>query len=659
MLQNWRNKSAVVVAGVDDDREGPFVVLDSDKALPATPGIRLIPPSIAQLAFPSPDESYSPSDSSNASHEPFDLARYNAEEIPAVQLSVLLCPENPSPEANFPYAFHRYRPTPSSRTLSNEPPTPPRKLTKRRPSIPEPPPTAAADLSMARAPEKPPLQRRNTFNFNSLRRKKTSSKFTQSEDGHTTLPALPPPSPLTLNIPTYRPFHARNRDSWHLPASPIDLRHSSPPAPGDLISEVAWTGASKAFNTIVRTRGGWRSTWSLSLRQEEGVPPRTRQHTHSRPEFTLAVEEEEVDSPGDSPTTATMRPSLLRRNAAVASPKRRWTLAMALADEGISDELLVEKLEALRSRSRAASLVDSDANDDMAEWDGMWAAYDDELEPPPVPPKDATLGHAQRAASMPALLSPSTATWQSARRALLTCRELVRTERHYLASLHLLLSGGTRLPPPPLMRAYAEALARESTGLLKRMEEDPSAWGVAAAFVGAEDGVEAALVAWCGVVGGWFVDGDNGRRARRLSKMRAGIVHGRSSEGGSRSMLSLNDDAETPGTGKPPTKRRGSLRLLSLGSGLSLSSEPSSPVSMTFRGHSKKERDTRPTVRDLAILPTQRVMRYVLLYRDLLDHTPASSPSRALVARAVDAAMRIAQRCDRAQGNAAFLQQRR
>ncbi|KAH8099813.1 hypothetical protein BXZ70DRAFT_219141 [Cristinia sonorae] len=61
------------------------------------------------------------------------------------------------------------------------------------------------------------------------------------------------------------------------------------------------------------------------------------------------------------------------------------------------------------------------------------------------------------------------------------------------------------------------------------------------------------------------------------------------------------------------------------------------------------------TLRELAIQPTQRVMRYVLQYRDLLKHTPASSPSRALVERAVEGALRIAQRCDRAQGNAAFL----
>ncbi|KAJ6520088.1 hypothetical protein C8R45DRAFT_47618 [Mycena sanguinolenta] len=684
ILQNWRNKP-VVVAGVDDVGADAFIVVsDNDKALPATP--RLMPPSIAQLAFPSPDESSSPSDSSNASHEPYDLTKYDVaaprhpnklKKPPPSSYPFSFVPENPSAEANFPYAFHRYRSTPtptsptptvaSARPLSAHPPEPPRKLTKRRPSIPDPPHTAAPNLSMTRIVEpQPPLQRRTTFDFTSLRRKKTSSKSTRSEDGHSTLPALPPPSPLTLNIPTYRPFHTRKRDSWHLQSTSqpaLNQRHSTPPSTSDLVTEFAWTGASKALNTALRTRGGWRSAWSLSLPQDQDVPPQLPPHTKSKPKFTLGPDEEETESPGGSPVIEPTRPLLLRRNAVASEPKRRWTLAMALADEEISDEALVEKLEALRSRSRAASFVDSPANadgDDVSEWDGMWAAYDDELDAdgPPVPPKDATLGHAQRAASMPALDMHSTAMWQSARRALLTCRELVRTERHYLASLHLLLNGGTRQPPPPLMRAYAAALARESAGLLRRMEDDPSAWGVAAAFVGAEDSVEAALVAWCGVVGAWFVDVDasEAKTARRLTKMRtSGSVHSRA-ENGSNSALNLNDDAKKPGSGKP-TKRRGSLGLLSLPSGLMLSSEPPSPVATISRALSKKkERDARPVVRDLAILPTQRVMRYVLLYRDLLDHTPVNSPSRALVARAVEAAMRIAQRCDRAQGNAAFLQ---
>ncbi|KAK7465496.1 hypothetical protein VKT23_005471 [Stygiomarasmius scandens] len=61
------------------------------------------------------------------------------------------------------------------------------------------------------------------------------------------------------------------------------------------------------------------------------------------------------------------------------------------------------------------------------------------------------------------------------------------------------------------------------------------------------------------------------------------------------------------------------------------------------------------SVRELAILPVQRVTRYVLLYRDILKHTPPTSPSRALLERAAETATRIAQKCDRAQENSKFL----
>ncbi|KAJ4472614.1 hypothetical protein C8J55DRAFT_149820 [Lentinula edodes] len=60
------------------------------------------------------------------------------------------------------------------------------------------------------------------------------------------------------------------------------------------------------------------------------------------------------------------------------------------------------------------------------------------------------------------------------------------------------------------------------------------------------------------------------------------------------------------------------------------------------------------SVRELAILPVQRVTRYALLFRDLLKYTPASSPSRPLLEQASESAARIAAKCDRAQGNAEF-----
>ncbi|KAF7303232.1 DH domain-containing protein [Mycena kentingensis (nom. inval.)] len=642
---------------------------DSPRAVPPTPGFKPAPPSIAQLAMPSPDEA-STSSSSHETPPPAHLAKYDPAASrspkklrkqppshPPTSYPFSFIPEEPRPAPNFNFPFNFYSSTPPSPASSyvSSPdralsvfPRASRKLTKRRPAL--------TNVSAPNLVDPPSINRRNTFNF-SLRRNKSSVLATQSEDGHSYLPSLPPPSPLHVNIPTFQSFHARRRDSWHVEPPSESNTHPTPPTT-ETLSEIAYTGvAPKGF----ATRGGWRSTMSLTDSDANNRP---------KPKFTIG-DELERSMPSSSLSS---RPPLIRRDAVTASPKRRWTLAMALTDEAISDEILVEKLEALRSRSRsrAASLAASDnADDDPDDWERVWEVCKDELDaidlpPPPVPPKDVSRALPRppplpSPSSMPNLPSPPTPSWQSARRALLTCRELVRTERHFLSSLQSLLAGETRQIPPPLMRAYAATLAKESAKLLRRMEDDPSAWGVGAAFLGMEETLEPAFVSWCGVVGTWFVDGSQTQTqgSKRLSKSRSRVASdpGVDEEGGAFASMKSVSWRRSSASPRPASSLSISLNMTPM-----LTESPqASPTSGSFsantsRARSRRERDARPAVRDLAILPTQRVMRYVLLYRDLLEHTPARSPARPLVAQAVDVAVRMAQRCDRAQGNAAFLQ---
>jgi len=251
------------------------------------------------------------------------------------------------------------------------------------------------------------------------------------------------------------------------------------------------------------------------------------------------------------------------------------------------------------------------------------------------------------------------AAWHTARQELLTCRELVRTERHYLSSLTLLIASETATLPPPLMIHYASQLAAVSQRFLTHLEADPSALGVAAAFLGVEEPLEGAFVGWCGVVGIWFEAPSSPMiPKRRLSKGRseedipefgASAAHtgngyirrnGNSWRRNVPTMTSLNESTATLSQGLTPSFSYSFLNWRRDRSG----NGPST------NGNTKK-----PPVRDLAILPTQRVLRYVLIYRDLLAHIPATSPSRALVERALEATTRIAQKCDRAQDNSAFL----
>ena len=87
------------------------------------------------------------------------------------------------------------------------------------------------------------------------------------------------------------------------------------------------------------------------------------------------------------------------------------------------------------------------------------------------------------------ILSEDDLDWKIARRALLCCRELILTERAYQSHLRSLLFGDispTSQHPrvPALVLTYLPALLDASEALLSRMEEDPSAWGVSAAWLG-------------------------------------------------------------------------------------------------------------------------------------------------------------------------------
>jgi len=471
------------------------------------------------------------------------------------------------------------------------------------------------------------------------------------------------------------------------------------------------------------------SCWSSST-----SPPRLTVRTEVSP-ATQPQTQQPLQRPPSSfllstSSTATQRPPLLRRDALSDShkpllPRQRWTLANAMTDEAISDEGLVKELERMcelgiwkrelllkegeNLNGGETILVDADSMWEI--WEGM---LDREKEYIVDEDEDGVVN-----------LSPSfsyhlgTASWLTAQRALLICRELIMTERHYHALLLSLLAGDTRTPPDSLMLHYADELVRASAAVLRAMERQPNASGVAKAFTDNVEEVEGAYVRWCGVVGGWFNGGgveesgnSNAKLKRNRSRYRSSIdsaitdmsgCGGLESEDGHspppfsplkrvrtwrRSLPSVATLGEATasiyGYGYGTTSR--SLRRRNkdkdpdkvgeeqVGSDLSSPPSPSSPSS----GQNPVSRPPRvrckPAVRDLAILPTQRVMRYVLLYRgtlfsfafihantlplpllDLLSHIPPNSSSRVFVEQAADAACRIADKCDRAQGNAAFI----
>ncbi|KAI0334396.1 hypothetical protein GY45DRAFT_1242607 [Cubamyces sp. BRFM 1775] len=475
---------------------------------------------------------------------------------------------------------------------------------------------------------------------------------------------------------------------------------------------------------------------------------------------------------------------------------RRWTLAMA----DVPDEVLVQHLERLRKESmalarghlpgrRSAAPSQVGHGDEESTMDTRVRRSSFFFGGPremgissPRSPSRAhfSVGHDDRELdgddSDDEALSEEDdeEDWKTARQVLFCCRELVQTERNYQARLRELATTELSCHYSSLVANYVPALLRVSETLLTHLVDDPSAWGVSAAFIGCEEELEAAFVAWSGVVGEFFVEDAQLKPTRKLTKKLLDETlsnHGhdspapsmrmnvrtrsqgamspmkRDSMAGRRLSSTMSDvghggEASSSighgtgmftaalGTGlafglsvpqSPPSfdsdfspgrpsqarslhghgnranassiggltravtavnawKRKSMPSSLShLPSLVGSATSPASPHSPGHHqhhhnhhhhhsssasahghghGHGKKHSEhDKMTVRDLAIQPTQRVMRYVLQYRDLLDHTPTTSPSRALVERAYEIALRIAKKCDRAQAHAAFLRQ--
>ena len=352
-----------------------------------------------------------------------------------------------------------------------------------------------------------------------------------------------------------------------------------------------------------------------------------------QPTATLTPNDSFIHESRDQVGTSTSSPSSPTATTTNKKPTRRWTLSSALTDEGISDEGLVKELEKMR---------------EVLEWDCTPIEKDrhDFLSSSPIP-------------------SPSNPSnpWLLTQRALLTTRELILTERHYLSSLLLLLCPDSTLTPvPEMMVSHAKELVEVSKRLLKGMEGEPSARGVAEVFVEvgglSVDGAESAFVEWCSAVGGWFQDdlaetqavvGVKRKRKGYESVGGSGEYHLMISEHEGSSPGSVTFPTSTS-TGEnahtSPLKRTVSAWRKSMPSVTGLGEggvwrrdkdkdrdrdkdeggsaygrdrtafvEVRSPPSMSMTLTSIDKPIRKPSVRDLAILPTQRVTRYVLLYR--------------------------------------------
>ncbi|KAG9121022.1 hypothetical protein FRC07_003197 [Ceratobasidium sp. 392] len=198
-----------------------------------------------------------------------------------------------------------------------------------------------------------------------------------------------------------------------------------------------------------------------------------------------------------------------------------------------------------------------------------------------------------------------------ARRAILCVREIVRTERSYLQSMMSLLNENQSNMSPILLE-HLPYLIKISAQFTVRLEEDPSVWGVSTAFLAVEEQLEDVLVKWSGVVGQVISSirtwGDN--QAASECDYLYGSTSGKAA--------SLWTRRRSVTTGAVPSQQ---LRL-------NLTMTPMNDKSARAANRRKLAEQ------NVTIMPTQRVLRYVLMYR---------------VELTLQGATRIARLCDEAQ----------
>ncbi|KAF4567775.1 hypothetical protein EYR40_006783 [Pleurotus pulmonarius] len=100
--------------------------------------------------------------------------------------------------------------------------------------------------------------------------------------------------------------------------------------------------------------------------------------------------------------------------------------------------------------------------------------------------------------SLPSLSDPALmSTWQSARRAMLSCKEIARSERYYMASLRSLSSHEQDIPTAlaEVVRTHVPSLISASQSFVGALGRDSSSWGTANAFLINQDLIQSAFIA--------------------------------------------------------------------------------------------------------------------------------------------------------------------
>lgn len=471
----------------------------------------------------------------------------------------------------------------------------------------------------------------------------------------------PQPSSNNLN-PSLKPSISQKRrakftlgDEWDLDLSASVSEVAVAAARGEGARALSSSGSTPVYTVVPSIKS--TTTTDMDIHR----PPLTRRERLVDKTRDQNVITTSSSSTGTEPGTKT--------STANCKNTRRWTLSSALTDEGISDEGLIKELERMREILEwDCTPIDMDGHDTSfvpspltrlpspSNSSPTWLTTQRAL----LTTRELILTERHYLSSLLLLLCPDS-TLTPVPEMMVSCvKELVGVSERLLKGME----------KEPSVRGVAEVfveIGEDVVGEGGQVDGD------------GDKGAERAFVGWCGVVGGWFQDdlavsgdtqavvGVKRRRKRLEGGVGVGGIGGEehyltSDHEGSSSGLGVTSSASSSpttttehGHTSPLMRTVSTLRMsmpsiAGLGEGgvwrrdrdkdrernkdegdrgrLSPTSfttgaiGSSSSNSMTSSSSSKPIR--KPSVRDLAILPTQRVMRYVLLYRGMF--LPPSLP---------------------------------
>ncbi|TIB39529.1 hypothetical protein E3P86_01081 [Wallemia ichthyophaga] len=370
-----------------------------------------------------------------------------------------------------------------------------------------------------------------------------------------------------------------------------------------------------------------------------------------------------TESPTTLPCSSPSTPTQSYFNHPVASPQ---TLHM-IAD----DNLFYEALKDFRKRSIVFGTADSDVVASLC------GKGDEKSVVSPTPSPTASTFDEVSAREDQIMSDPA---WKSEVKRLFIIREIASTERSYAkyltqlldliktsypsfqtqptTSIQIIDENGSKNPEESfkhieLLAKHLPELIALSNQLSQRMDDDPSAYGVAVAFISLKTDLESVFVNWSRVYPHVLNSIMKNKSLREQMEKRnkrgksMSFVETSKTSSSEHILQSPHETVESYTTNKKGRVKTEPTRATNEKALTKKKKQKAIEESLEKLTMNESQVHQRLRLNDVAVMPSQRVTRYVLLLKDLSKHTPETALARGLIDGALKGAQSVAYECNK------------